>query len=116
MKFQNKENIDPLRMFWFGADIHEIESSTPEQIYSSTLTDDSGECSSSYSSNTTITSEELITDSRNVNMPIANPQSVVRDEIHPHNSSIAIESDDMLDLQNSILSTIFEDSGENNNI
>ena len=104
-------------MFWFGADIHEIESSTPEQIYSSTLTDDSGECRSSYSSSTTtVTSEELVTDSRNVNIPIANPQSSVRDEIHHHNSSIAIESDDMLDFQNSILSTIFEDSGENNNV
>ena len=86
-------------MFWFGADIHEIESSTPEQIYSSTLMDDSGECSSSYSSNTTtIMSEELVTGNGNVNLPIANPQSLVRDEIHHHNASIAIESDDMLDL------------------
>ena len=104
-------------MSWFGADIHDIESSSPEQIHSSMLMDDSGEChSTSLSQTVTFTSEDIEhkphDDMPDNSVTITNMKFIVCNGERDHHLPIANDSDEMPDLQDSILSTIFEESRE----
>ena len=106
-------------MSWFGADIHEIVSSSPEQIHSSMLTDDSGKWNSTSLSQTMMVTSEEITyehcgDITDNSLDITNMERLMCNGKRDHCFPITTESDDMPDLWDSILSTIFEKSEEHN--